>query len=308
MTSRALPTSPTASTRGRGTPFTRSQSERAALSGCSSIWRMTPRRLLRTECTTEIAPRGGDESCAPLWCRIHSPEGTAIADHDGCRTSTAIRRFGSVANYRWPSWRAKDHRVITVQRSTAVRVGVVVLVLAALGVGTAIGLTVGSKSSPPTKSTAEGASTSSVPASTTTSLPTSTTTTSSEPTVLSCGPAPTPSVRPTMLTVGCATRAVTVTAITWNTWGAETGGQGTGIINQGFQSAPAVVVVFHVVNGIFQDISVTPTKDVSSTPPTTPKPTGRTTTSTIRLPTTTTTIGGIAPVAASQPGSGWGGN
>jgi hypothetical protein len=59
------------------------------------------------------------------------------------------------------------------------------------------------------------------------------------------------------------------------------------------------VVVFNVVDGIFQDISVTPSKDVSST--------GGTTASTL-LPTTTTTTSGIAPVAASQPGSGWGGN
>ena len=51
-------------------------------------------------------------------------------------------------------------------------------------------------------------------------------------------------------------------------------GQGTGTVNQGFESAPAIVVVFHVVNGIFQDITVTPTKDASSTPPTTASPDG----------------------------------
>jgi len=191
-----------------------------------------------------------------------------------------------------------------VRRSTIVRFGVVVLVLVALGVGTAIGLLVGRKSSPPAKSTAAATSTTTDHVSTTTSpLASTSTTTTPVPAVLSCGPGSTPHVRPTTLTVGCPTGAVRVTGITWTTWDAATGGQGTGTVNVGLQSAPAVVVVFHEVNGIFQDVSVTPSKDVSSTPPTT----GGTTTSTI-LPTTTTTTAGIAPVAASQPGSGWGGS
>jgi hypothetical protein len=189
-----------------------------------------------------------------------------------------------------------------VRRSTIVRVGVVVLVLVALGAGTAIGLIVGSKSSPPAKLIAIGTSTTTEHVSTTTSPLTGTTTTS-VPAVLSCGPGSTPHVRPTTLTVGCPAGAVKVTGINWNAWEAATGGQGTGTVNVGLQSAPAVVVVFHEVNGIFQDVSVTPSNDASSTPPTT----GGTITSTI-LPTTTTTTGGIAPVAASQPGSGWGGS
>ena len=97
----------------------------------------------------------------------------------------------------------KDPRLIAVRRSTVVRFGVVVLVLVSLGVGTAIGLAVGSKSSPPTKSTALGASTTTEPVSTTTSSLTSTTTPTSVPAVLSCGPGPTPHVRPTTLTIGC---------------------------------------------------------------------------------------------------------
>ena len=195
------------------------------------------------------------------------------------------------------------------RRSTVVRLGVAALVVAALGIGTAIGLAVGSRSTPTSKSTATGTSTTSAPVSSTNpSSQTSTTSVPSEPAVLSCGPGSTPHVRPTVLTVGCATRTVTVTGITWNAWGADTGGQGTGTVNQGFQSAPAIVVVFHAVDGIFQDISVTPSKDASSTLPTTASPTGGTTTSTILPTTTTTTTGGIAPVAASQPGSGWGGN
>jgi hypothetical protein len=98
-----------------------------------------------------------------------------------------------------------------------------------------------------------------------------------------------------------------VTDITWNAWQAATGGQGTGTVTTGLQSAPAVVVVFHDVAGIFQDVTVTPTSDASSTPPTTTTTTGLTPSS-ILLPTTTTTASGVAPVAASQPGTGWGGS
>ena len=199
-----------------------------------------------------------------------------------------------------------DPRIITVRRSTVVRAGVVVLVLAALGVGTAIGLSVGSRTSPPDNSSATGASTTSPHVSTTTSS-VATSTTVATPAVLSCGPGPTPHVRPTTLTVGCATKGTTVTDITWSAWGAGTGGQGTGTVTVGSQSAPAIVVVFHEVAGIFQDVSVTPSKDASSTPPTTTSTT-RGTTPAIVLPTTTTTTGGIVPVAASQPGSGWGGS
>jgi hypothetical protein len=141
----------------------------------------------------------------------------------------------------------KDPRLITFRRTTVVRVGVVVLVLAARGGGTVIG-------------------------------------------------------RPATITVGCASGGVTVTDITWSDWAAAAGGQGRGTVNVGLQSAPAIVVVFHDVDGIFQDVSITPSKDVSSTTAST----ARTTVPTI-LPTTTTTAGGISPVAASQPGSGWGG-
>ena len=88
---------------------------------------------------------------------------------------------------------------------------------------------------------------------TTTSIATSTTV-ASVPAVLSCGPGPTPHVRPTTLTVGCATKGTTVTGITWSAWDAAAGGQGTGTVSVGFQSAPAIVVVFHDVAGIFQDV------------------------------------------------------
>ena len=86
----------------------------------------------------------------------------------------------------------------------------------------------------------------------------------------------------------------------------STGGHGTGTFNVGFFSVPAIVVVFDDVNGIFQNVTITPTADVSTTSTTTLK-TGSTT-----LPTSpstaTSTTAGVAPVAATQPGSGWGGD
>jgi hypothetical protein len=202
-----------------------------------------------------------------------------------------------------------EPKVITVRRTTVVRAGVVLLVLAALGIGTAIGLSVGSGSPPPHNSSSTGTSSTTAHTSTTTSV-THSTTVDSIPSVLSCGPKSTPHVRPTTLTVGCTTKLTTVTGITWNVWEASAGGQGTGTVKMGFLSAPAIVVVFHEVAGIFQDVTVTPLSDATSTPlPTTT--TTQLTTPSIILPTTTTTtttIGGIAPVAASQPGTGWGGS
>ena len=205
----------------------------------------------------------------------------------------------------------RDSQLITVRRSTLVRAGVVVLILVALGVGTVIGLAVGSRSTPPTaKSAAARSSTSRAHVSTTTSLPTTATTVAALPSVLSCGPGSKPHLEPTKLTIGCATEGAVVTGITWTLWGSVTGGQGTGTLVVGLNSTPAIVVVFHAVNGVFQDVSVTPTKDASAVPTTagtTTSTTGLTTTPTTGL-TTTPTTGGLSPVAASQPGTGWGGD
>jgi len=187
-----------------------------------------------------------------------------------------------------------DPRKITRRRSTVVRAGIIVAVLAALGVGLVIGLHLGSKSSPATtKSIAAGAST------TTSRGSTTTTTTTPLPAVLSCGPGSTPHLLPTQLKVGCATGTVTVTAITWKTWEAATGGQGTCTLNVQsangtFSSTPAIVVVFGDVNGVFQDVSIIPTITLTTT-----------TTTTIN-PTTAPTTGGPSPVIATQPGVGWG--
>ena len=94
-----------------------------------------------------------------------------------------------------------------------------------------------------------------------------------------------------------------MTGITWKRWGKTTGGQGTGTLNVDLLSTPAIVVVFNDVNGVFQDVSVSPTQSVTTTttagPNATPPATG---------PTTTPTTGALGPLAASQPGTGWGGN
>jgi hypothetical protein len=86
-----------------------------------------------------------------------------------------------------------------------------------------------------------------------------------------------------------------------------------GTLNVYLISVPAVVVVFDDVNGVFQDVSITPSQGSSTTsttsttgPPTTSKA-GPPTSPTSGL-TTTPTTGGLSPIAASQPGSGWGGN
>ena len=189
-------------------------------------------------------------------------------------------------------------RFITIRRSTVVRVAIAVAVLAVLGIGLAVGVSVGSSSSPPAKSAGATSTTSQGSATTTTVV--STTTTVPLPAVLSCGPKSTPHLLPTRLKVGCATGNVTVTAIVWKSWEADTGGQGTGTLNMqsgtSLISVPAVVVVFGVVNGVFQDVSIVPTSTLTTT----------TTTTTITATPTTPTPGGPSPVIASQPGSGWG--
>ena len=131
----------------------------------------------------------------------------------------------------------KDPRVITVKRSTVVQVGIVIVVLAALGAGIAIGLVVGSKSSVPTTKSTVGTSTTTTHhvSTTTTSPPTTTTTVAPVPTVLSCGPGSTPHVRPTALKVGCVTGYTTVTAITWKVWGAAHRWAGYGHLKRGPQ-------------------------------------------------------------------------
>ena len=177
--------------------------------------------------------------------------------------------------------------MISVRRSTVMWIALAAVVLAAFGIGTAIGLTVGSSSPPATKADRAVTTTTARASSSTT------TTTPLVPVVLSCGPKSTPHVRPAKLTVDCAKGDVTVTDITWNDWDTSSGGQGTGTLNEPLASTPAVVVVFDEVHGIFQYLSITPTADVSTAAPTTGT-------------ATTTTTGGPSPIVAQNPGSGWG--
>lgn len=214
----------------------------------------------------------------------------------------------------------RNARVFTIRWTTVVRIGVVALVLAALGTGIAIGLTVGSRSSQDsTEPNGHGSNTTSDRSTTSESSTTTSTTVAAAavPVVLSCGPATTKTVRPKTLTLGCALGAVTVTDISWSSWGTSAGGQGSGILNQDncqpdclhgtVTTLPAIVVVFQVVNGVFQDVSITPSQNVSSGPkvPTT------TSTAPGIVPSTTTTssppASGLKPLFAAQPGSGWGG-
>jgi hypothetical protein len=77
-----------------------------------------------------------------------------------------------------------DPRVITLRRGTVVRVGIVVSVLAALGIGLAIGLSVRSPTSPPGKSAAATTIPSHVASTSTTTSPRTTTTTAAPTTTL----------------------------------------------------------------------------------------------------------------------------
>ena len=100
---------------------------------------------------------------------------------------------------------SKDQRVITVRRSTLVRVGLAVLVFGALAAGIAIGLA-DRPSSPPraTGSADPGSRTATTAATSSTTAPAS-----AGVAVLSCGPGSSPHVRPATLVIGCSTGSVT---------------------------------------------------------------------------------------------------
>jgi hypothetical protein len=155
-------------------------------------------------------------------------------------------------------------------------------------------LTAGShSSSPPNKTVAATRPTTHVSSTTTMAAPTTittaapTTATAPSSAVLSCGPGSTPNMRPTLIYIGCADGAISLTKITWSAWG-STSGSGSGTLNENdctpdcadgtFHSAPASVVVSNPVGGVFQDVSIIPNS------------------------------GGLSPEASNQPGSGWGGS
>lgn len=161
---------------------------------------------------------------------------------------------------------------VIVRRSTALRVGTVVTVLAALGIGFGIGLAISSPPPPANRVVTA--------ASTTHGSPTTPT-----PRALPCGSGSKPQMRPTSLYIGCSSRVVFMTGITWSSW-ASTGGSGSGTLHVNdcqpncatgaISSTPAFVVVSNPVGGIFRDVVMTPPG------------------------------GTVTPQSSSRPGSGWG--
>jgi hypothetical protein len=184
--------------------------------------------------------------------------------------------------------RHRNGRVITVRRSTVVRGGIVAVVLVAFGIGIAIGLTVTYLQRDTTRSSLPPAPTDRLrPALATTvvAAPKTKAATTIPPTALSCGPGSTPRVRPTIIDIGCARGAISVTTITWSSW-ENAGGSGSGTLNVNncqptcaagsVTSSPTFVVVSDPVGGVFQDVLVTPPS------------------------------GSLTEQSSSQPGSGWG--
>jgi hypothetical protein len=116
-----------------------------------------------------------------------------------------------------------DHPVITLRKSTVVRVGMAVSVLAALGAGVGIGLAVGS-SSPSVHPSAVGIH-KHAPVTTTTSA-------APLPEVESCNNTPgAVQLRPAFIGFGCVAVNTAVTAIAWTSWTSSTA-SGTGTFNQ----------------------------------------------------------------------------
>ena len=185
-----------------------------------------------------------------------------------------------------PSFSQRDGQVITMRRSTLVRTGVVVVVVAALGIGFAVGLAISSPgpSTSAVKVVTDASVVSPPSHSTTATVSPPTAPAAKVPTVVSCRPGQKPQVRPKSVDIGCA-GDISMSAVTWSTWGSGTGdGSGTltwhscrpSCATGSLSSSPAFVVVSDPLGGVFQDVLITP-------------PTGA-----------------LTPQASSQPGSGWG--
>ena len=164
--------------------------------------------------------------------------------------------------------------------------GVASAVLAALGIGFAVGLAISSRA--PSTSAVKVVTDASVATasshSTTTRVSAPTAPAAKEPTVMSCRPRPKPQVRPGTIDIGCS-GDVSISGVTWSLWGPSTAdGSGTLTLNScrpscatgTVSSSPAFVVVSDPQGGVFQDVLITP-------------PTGA-----------------LAPLSSSHPGSGWG--
>ena len=177
--------------------------------------------------------------------------------------------------------------VITLRRSTVFRIGVGAVVLAALGVGFAVGLAIRSSpfSMPANRVVTDAATTPehSQPA-TEKAASSSATAAPLPPTAAACTHGAKPQERPTSIDIGCDGH-IAMSGVTWSSWETSTAsGSGTLTVSDcqpscatgTTKSSPAFVVVSNPLNGIFQDVLITP-------PP-----------------------GDMAPQSSSQPGSSWG--
>ena len=219
-----------------------------------------------------------------------SPRPPSAASAKGPRFAYSHHRVGNprqpAPRTPSPSLAHRDVHVVTMRRSTVVRVGVAAVVLAALGIGFAVGLAI---SSPGPSTSAVKVVTDASVASVPSHSPTKTASppmapSSTLPTVASCRPGQKPQVRPTSIDVGCA-GGVAISDVTWSTWGRSTGdGSGTLTVHScrpscaagSVSSSPAFVVVSDPQGGVFQDVLITP-------------PTGA-----------------LTPQAGSHAGRGWG--
>ena len=220
-----------------------------------------------------------------------SPRPPSAASARGPRFAYSHHRVGNprrraAPRTSSPSLAHRDVHVITMRRSTVVRVGVAAVVLAALGIGFGVGLAISSKG--PSTSAVKvvtDASLAPVPShSTTRTASPPTAPAATLPTVASCRPGQKPQVRPASIDIGCA-GDVSISDVTWSTWERSTGdGSGTLTVRScrpscaagSVSSSPAFVVVSDPRGGVFQDVLITP-------------PTGA-----------------LTPQAGSHPGWGWG--
>ena len=202
----------------------------------------------------------------------------------GSRTTARSRKARRVAS---PSVVDRKGAVITFRRSTVLRIGVGAVVVAALGAGFAVGLAISSSPfSTPTHRVVTDAATTpgSSQSATGKAEPSPVTAAPLPPTAAACTPGAKPQERPTSIDIGCDGH-IAISGVTWSSWGTSTGsGSGTLAVNDcqptcasgTTKTVPAFVVVSNPMNGIFQDVVITP-------PP-----------------------GDMAPLSSSHPGSAWG--
>ena len=228
-------------------------------------------------------PFAADPQGSSKAARARRPGVSGPAHSNGNIGSARSRVIPTPAS---PTVANRKAAVITVRRSTLVRMGVGAVVLAALVVGFAVGWVISSSPySPSTSKVVTEAGTTPTPSPPATTRAASTATPASQaPSVASCIPGSEPQVRPTKIDIGCGGH-ISISTVTWSSWGPSTG-SGSGILKVNncqpscaagsVRSSPAFVVVSNPVSGVFKDVLITP-------------PSGQST-----------------PQSSSQPGSGWG--